>query len=338
LLDGSHSDAKHFYSNIIKYNQAFAFTSLGCNISINTQRGPPVFHIQGELSHLTKGLVPGPTNTVYAQIYIFDQEQAVKMRLENNKKHKLQSTVVRSLENMLRECNPYVNIYQNVYQYLAASPYIEDAKIILCATPGANTHTHNLPTVNEVAMILPGEDNAGTTYRDIVISLHGGHLLHIFEGHPVYLPLHYPLLFAHGEPGWHCDMTAMTHTGTETKVSLIQFASFCLHQHPNDIEYSALLHGGRLLQTFVVDVFAAAEQSRLRFLCLNQPKLQADSYANVAQALSDDINLGDIGICTVLPATHTSSPRHIYGMFQDGLAIAHHFQKLDLFITVTANP
>ena len=39
--------------------------------------------------------------------------------------------------------------------------------------------------------------------RDIVIHLRGNHeLMRVSECHPAYLPLHYVLLFPHGELGW----------------------------------------------------------------------------------------------------------------------------------------
>jgi hypothetical protein len=89
---------KYFCTNIIKYNQAFAFTLLGYNVDylINKQMESSVFQIQSELSHLTKGLISGLSDTVCTQIYIYDQECAEQIYLRNNKQYKLCSILVGS--------------------------------------------------------------------------------------------------------------------------------------------------------------------------------------------------------------------------------------------------
>lgn len=51
--------AKDFRANIVQYNAALAFTSLGVKVDHSVlRRGPPVFRIHGELSHLSGSLLP----------------------------------------------------------------------------------------------------------------------------------------------------------------------------------------------------------------------------------------------------------------------------------------
>src|SRR5277367_3878334 len=40
----------------------------------------------------------------------------------------------------------------------------------------------------------------------------------------------------------------------------------------------------------------------------------------------------------ILPSTHLGSPRHMYQLFQDSMAICRHFHKPDIFLTMTCNP
>ena len=53
---------------------------------------------------------------------------------------------------------------------------------------------HNLPTVEEITAVVPGEasSNVGVN-RDIIVCLQGGGLHCISNLHPSYLPLHYVL-------------------------------------------------------------------------------------------------------------------------------------------------
>ena len=43
-------------------------------------------------------------------------------------------------------------------------------------------------------------------------------------------------------------------------------------------------------------------------------------------------------VLAILPSSHSGSPRQMYQLFQDSLAISQHCRKPDLFITMTANP
>src|SRR5579859_1302591 len=64
---------------------------------------------------------------------------------------------------------------------------------------------YNRPTVDEVAAIIvqPENDNEPLD-RDIIIQRrHTGRLRRISEHSPCYIPMRYPLIFPHGEPGWH---------------------------------------------------------------------------------------------------------------------------------------
>jgi len=64
--------------------------------------------------------------------------------------------------------------------------------------------THNLPIVEEIAVIIPEE---GVHYtidnRDVVLRARERQLEQISQNSPSYNTLHYVLLFLKGENGWH---------------------------------------------------------------------------------------------------------------------------------------
>ena len=78
LFVGQHVEAKNFRTEIVQYNAALAFTSLGVKVDHSiVGHGPPVFRIQGELTHLSGSLLPEPNvNPCYSQLYIHDPQTA----------------------------------------------------------------------------------------------------------------------------------------------------------------------------------------------------------------------------------------------------------------------
>ena len=109
-------------------------------------------------------------------------------------------------------------------------------------------------------------------------------------------------------------------TQSPGKLSQTRFAAFRLHHHLN--EFSTILHGGRLMQRYAVDLWASADQERLRFIYFNQEKIRADLYQSVEDALDNDGNLKDIGQHVILPASYIGGPRNMQQHFQDAMAVA----------------
>ncbi|CDY67424.1 BnaCnng54880D [Brassica napus] len=66
--------------------------------------------------------------------------------------------------------------------------------------------THNLPTANVEAALIPGDFVLNMETRDIVLESTSGKLQGISELHPAYLPLQYPLLFPYGEDGFRLNI------------------------------------------------------------------------------------------------------------------------------------
>ena len=72
----------------------------------------------------------------------------------------------------------------------------------------------------------------------------------------------------------------------------------------------------------------------------HQKELRSDVYQDIRNAANDDQNAdaAQMGKRVILPATHLGSPRHMYQLFQDSMAICRHCRKPDLFLTMTTNP
>ncbi len=339
LLSGDDVRAKNFREHIWAYNRAFAFTSLGVkeDHTVNCRNGPPVFRIQGELAHWSGSLLPQPGHPpIYAQLYIYDPRSAVAQRIANNSKRSvLRSDTMEILEDVLRTNHQYAPVYLHAHEVLAQYPDTSDVSVRLWVAPGTDTRRYNLPTVDEVAVILP-TDMSSSEPRDIVLQRRGGVLQHISDCHPAYAPLQYPLLFPHGENGWH---PALDNGGEDKRITQSRFAAHYLHDRL--AEFSCVLRGGRLFTRWMVDMYASMDQNRLLWLRHNQGILRASLYSGLQDAMDSadqDTGLANLGKRVVLPSSYIGGPRHMQQQFQDSMAIARFFQKVDLFITVTTNP
>uniref|UniRef100_A0A0D3BRM0 Helitron helicase-like domain-containing protein n=1 Tax=Brassica oleracea var. oleracea TaxID=109376 RepID=A0A0D3BRM0_BRAOL len=127
---------------------------------------------------------------------------------------------------------------------------------------------------------------------------------------------------------------------------VVQFQSDTLQQirddHPLYMSLQYLLlfpYGGRLLHQYVVDVFTAIEEDRLRWARNNQDVLRAELYSNVLDAVSKgDTDAKIIGQRFILPPSFTGGPRYLVEKYHDAMAICREYENPDLFITMTANP
>ena len=212
---------------------------------------------------------------------------------------------------------------------------------------GADARRYNLPTVEEIAAVVPGDGSENVSqHRDIILRLQGGGLRRISHLHPSYLCLHYVLFFPQGEKGWHLniplhDVNDCPHHSK--KVTQLLWHAYRLHVRPPEIEPPNLFMGGRLLQQFVCDAWASIDQSRLTWAANNQKRLRAELYSGLQDRLAQDgqANVGEnIGANVgrvILPSTHKGSVRHMQQLLQDSLAICREYRKPDLFITMTAN-
>jgi Helitron helicase-like domain at N-terminus len=115
------------------------------------------------------------------------------------------------------------------------------------------------------------------------------------------------------------------------------FYAYRLHTRGNE-NIQTLHRSACLFQEFTVDAYAQIEQNRLRWFQLNQDSLRVDLYKGIADAVHQGIDLHDIRQRKILPASFTGSPRSMYSYYHDAIAIVRHYEKPDLFPTITCNP
>jgi hypothetical protein len=171
LLTSNNSDAKIFRENIRTINQAFSFVSVGVQIDerITYASGPFCFRIHGELSHRIGSLCPDSNQQnqqAFAQIYIHsrDSEEAILRRLQVSNLDGTYRNLFVKLQSMMHEVNPFIRIFKQAHQILAEKPPSERLDVVaaLHLDPTTDRRRYNLPTVNEVAAIIPQNAPEGT--------------------------------------------------------------------------------------------------------------------------------------------------------------------------------
>ena len=179
LLSSPDSEAKTFRKNIQQYNSSLVFTSVKYNVDDRTYRilgGIQCFQIHGELFHL-QGPLQGENHTSaqFAQLYFYDLELVTTLRVARNPDI-LQQSILQRLTNELLTVNPFITIFKTAKERLESADnqgiplrIILNPQLRLIVETGADKRQENLPTSNEVAIIIPNEyDVAGN--RDIILA------------------------------------------------------------------------------------------------------------------------------------------------------------------------
>ncbi|XP_028079646.1 uncharacterized protein LOC114281401 [Camellia sinensis] len=166
--------------------------------------------------------------------------------------------VLKTIQDSLLQVNAFVDKFRQAHAILNQLAFAgQNLPAHLHYSSATDRRRYNLPTADEIAIVILGDGTEVTGMRDVVLHLQGNNeLMQINECHPAYLPLHYVLLFPY--------------------------------------EYSTILRGGKLFQEFLVDDWAATEQNRLTYYKLNQKKILAELYQDLSDIDPDDLQPNQI--------------------------------------------
>ncbi|XP_050683985.1 uncharacterized protein LOC126978908 [Leptidea sinapis] len=199
---GETQNSKEFLQQIRNYNACFQMTSFGATAVIEEKGFNPVFKIQGQVYHKIGSLLSLPNNTPkFLQIYfVGNEEDELDQRLSNF--IELRRDIILHLQRFLHENNELIKIFKTAMEKMVSDSY----KIIIRADKkpiGEHERRFNAPQVNEIAVVMVGNESS---YRDIVVQRRSNKLERIAETHHMYDALQYPLIFCHGEDGYHFNI------------------------------------------------------------------------------------------------------------------------------------
>ena len=336
-----------------------------CEGLANGEQGVYTFRIQGQLYHMVgpleadEGEVPK-----FAQIYFIDQAQQAGVR-NSHFRGALAPEVLSELQAIMAEHNPFLGQFKYALEILRENENSVAVQITIrpdMVPTGAHARVYNAPTVSEVAAVIP-EPDVVRRPCDIVLHKRGGGVQIISHTHPYYDSLHYMIFHMRGGFGWHIDIPQVGETidptaeeatdnaseqssededqpprPTKKKKATVTIAKFYSFRLMVRGVGNVLHWGKRLFQQYVVDMFTKKEISDMNFLRFNQAKLRASTYRVVQQLADAGGALGDVGRHIILPSSYIGSPRHVYQLYNDAMAIVREHGKPSLFITMTCNP
>lgn len=245
-------------------------------------------------------------------MYFYDPHSALEVRASRNPQ--LRRDNLETIQHSMSEVNAFVDKFRQVHSILNQLSETErNLPAYLRYNSSSDRRRYNLPTADEIAVVIPGDGTKASGMRDIILHLRGNNeLMKISECHPAYLPLHYVLLFPYGELGWEPELKKwdVNHKRpSNDRLTQMQFYSYRIFERPT--EYSTILRVGKLFQEFIVDAWAATEQNRLAFYKLNQEKLRCELYQDLNDIGPDDLNPNQIGQRYILSSSFIGSPRHV---------------------------
>lgn len=105
---------------------------------------------------------------------------------------------------------------------------------------------------------------------------------------------------------------------------------YCYKFQIRDNETNEVLHCGRLLQQFIVDVYIKLETQRLDFFSFNQDLFRIEFL----QGILDVLRCGEREACKVgkksfLPVTFIGGPRDMRRRYMDAITLVQYFGKPD---------
>ncbi|XP_019156692.1 PREDICTED: uncharacterized protein LOC109153274 [Ipomoea nil] len=361
--------SRHFQACVRTYNNTFAFTSLGIhNYDKNLSRrnkGIYTFKVQGQMYHFINDLVPENQPPKNLQLYFFDTEHEVENRIKGAER--MEASVVENLIDVLGS-NPYSQFFRNLKDISS----IEDCNIVIRSNATLDQRVYNMPTSSQVAAIwVEEQDGSGENSRDIKVFAKTGRSHSVKYYYGCYDPLQYPLLFPHGESGWHEGISKVPKSYTNrtsicqgilqpgqfpsiealldkenenivgkskrNTVSCREYYAYRFQIRPND--KSMLLHSGRLFQQFIVDTYIEIETQRLDYFRAQQRDVRTESMQGLVDSIAcGETNASNVGRRVILPVSFIGGPRDMRKRYMNAMTLVQRYGKPDIFLTITCNP
>jgi hypothetical protein len=321
---------------------------MGANIdrTINDGRGPPVFKICGQIHHRIGSLLPHDGEAPkFIQLYIYDTMNEVQNTIrslnhDERKESDLDPSTVQSLIAMLDNHNSFAKQFRMARDRLA-DHNDEEFFVRIVGPRDGDPPQYNLPSTDQLAMLVVGDFSCDAFERDIVIETQAGQLKQISALHPAFMALQYPLLFPFGEagfqPGTLYQGATPTQRNTYNKVTMQDYFCYMFHYRKN--QPNPYLSYGALSSQAKVDARACVDENRLWYLMNHQGDIRMESIQGICDAINRGCTEGsEMGKMTILPASHTGGRRYMLQNYHDGIAICREYGPPDFFVTFTCNP
>jgi hypothetical protein len=247
--------------------------------------------------------------------------------MANRNNFTLDKGTMQALQDMLYRHHTSIQLYRQAYEITRDLPQDQDCTIALRFDSSCNKRCYNLPSAasREIAVIIPGPGEEHRDVHDIVPQRRGGGLKRINEMSPLHQVSSFCPPFSHWavwlepKPGaypWRPNDAPdedndaqLLEPGEEPPPEgevvavrkkckyMSQIEYFAYRLHPRHNESNHIFKAGHLFQEYIMDSWAAAEQSHLTWLRNNQQTLCSDVYKSLVDAVAEnpDVEAQNLG-------------------------------------------
>lgn len=176
---------------------------------------------------------------------------------------------------MLMECNPHIQMYMCAMERLRTTSTSEtillNPQMRLVVEKGADKRRENLPTANEIGVLIPNE-YTDPSFCDILLAVRepaggprqGLQLQRIPISHLSYMPFHYILLFPNGKNEWGWSLTIQQTDRYSNPARMTQRIFYRYRLHVCNHEPHYLFCRCKLFQQYVCDTWVAVDSEQLQ--------------------------------------------------------------------------
>jgi hypothetical protein len=280
--------------------------------SVNDGRGPPLFKICGQVHHHIGSLLPpNGSSPKFIQLYIYDTANEIQNRMnslgnDDRNDGGLDPVIVNGLIKMLDDHNPFAKKFRMARDRLADNES-EDFIIRLIGAKEGDHVQYNLPTTDQLAMLIVGDFSLDTFKRDIIIETQSKELKRISSLHPAYMALQYPLLFPFGERGFQVGIlyNGLCANDNNARRHMTMQEYYCYHFHYRKNQPNPYLCYSLLSSQAKVDARACIDENRSNYVINNQKNLCMESIQGITDAISRGCISGEeVGKTIILPVSH----------------------------------
>ncbi|KAF8748442.1 Helitron helicase-like domain at N-terminus [Rhizoctonia solani] len=277
-------------------------------------------------------MAPEGQQPQYAQLYLYDPHDAANFRTRNQHNAGIDPGLMRLLTGVIHESHGYAALYKQAWQRMQEQP-VQTVSIVLCQQRNTDPRRYNLPTSDEIALILA--DNALNQQHDIVLFKHDGGFQRMSSWNPAYA---YTYPFKAGNGSLACTLKQLKECSLDVEghepdddeedngPAAINGREEVLYQKESimPIICSAVrIQMFKPTILYLVDVWAIADQSRLLWLRNNQSSLRVELYSGLCDALlSDNLTRGEQVGRYILPSSYYGGPQQMAESYQDAMAIS----------------
>ncbi|KAK9669021.1 hypothetical protein RND81_13G103600 [Saponaria officinalis] len=212
LLDPNGGRRSSEFRRLIRsYNTIYAFTSIGGKVdnAINQGSAPYCFRLCGQNHHNIGSFLPRDGKQPrFLQLYFYDTESEIAQRITSlsaGGKNELDPEIVEGLSNMLYEHNVLAKMCKMAKERLEPSS-LQPVQLRLIGARSKDGRQYNLPSSDELAVLIVGGGEIENCSRDIVIYDRLNGVKKISELHPSFMAMQYPLMFPYGKDGYRTDI------------------------------------------------------------------------------------------------------------------------------------